>query len=200
MTLLALDPATERRIAGELWDGETVLWRCRPARTRLAARRVGSALGALALTGFVAYLLFAGDDPILALIVAIAGVGVVARFALTHWIGVGTVYVVTNRRVMSMGLGSDVSVKWMSGRELKSVTFNERSDASGDLVLERHLTKVEQRTEDERGGLFKEGGSIRSPTDLERVLDNPAAERFVGIPDVKAVFELVRRTFVPPAT
>ena len=67
-------------------------------------------------------------------------------------------------------------------------------------MLERHLTKVERRTEDERGGLFKEGGSIRSPTDLERVLDNPAAETFVGIPDVKAIFELVRRTFVPPAT
>ncbi len=199
MTLLALDPATERRIAAELWDGATVLWRCRPARTRLAARRLGAAVGALALIAFVAYLLFAGDEPILAGFVAIAGLGVVARFALTHWIGVGTVYVVTNRRVMSMGLGSDVSVKWMSGRELKSVTFNVRSDGSGNLVFERHLTKVEQRAEDDRGGIFKEGGSIRSPADLERMLDNPASETFVGVPDVKAVFELVQRTFGPPA-
>ena len=96
---------------------------------------------------------------------------------------------------MSMGLGSAVSVKWMSGRELKSVTFNVRRDGSGDLVFERHLTKVEQRADDERDGLFSE----RNSTDLERVLDNPAAETFVGVPDVKAVFELVRRTFGPPA-
>ncbi len=68
---------------------------------------------------------------------------------------------------MSLGLGSGVSVKWMSGRELKSVTFNARSDGSGNLVFERHLTKVEQRAEDDRG---------------------------------KAVFELVQRTFGPPAT
>ena len=177
MTLLALDPATERRIAGKLWDGETILWRCRPARTRLAARRVGSALGALALTAFGAYALFTLDDPILAVVVAIAGLGVVARFALTHWIGVGTVYVVTNRRVISMGIGSDIAVKWMSGRELKSATCRVRPDGSGDLKFERHLTQAEQRAE-----------------------DNPAAETFVGIPDVKAVFELVHRTFVPPAT
>jgi len=196
VTLLALDPATERRIAGELWDGETVLWRCRPARTRLAARRLASALGALALTAFGAYALFTIDDPILAVVVAISGLGGVGRFALTHWIGVGTVYVVTNRRVMSVGLGSDVSLKWMSGRELKSVTFKVRSDGSGDLMFERHLTKVEQRVEDERDGLF----SDRNSSDLERVLDNPAAETFVGVPDVEAVFELVRRTFIPPAT
>ncbi len=195
MSLLRLDPATERRVAAELWDGETVLWSFRPTGTRLAARRMGSALGALALTAFVAYLLFAGDNPILAIVVAITGLGVVARFALAHWIGVGTIYVVTNRRVMSMGLGSAVSVKWMSGRELKSVTFNVRRDGSGDLVFERHLTKVEQRADDERDGLFSE----RNSTDLERVLDNPAAETFVGVPDVKAVFELVRRTFGPPA-
>ena len=151
---------------------------------------------ALYATAFGAYALFTIDDPILAVVVAIAGLGVVGRFALTHWIGVGTVYVVTNRRVMSVGLGSDVSLKWMSGRELKSVTFKVRSDGSGDLMFERHLTKVEQRVEDERDGLF----SDRNSSDLERVLDNPAAETFVGVPDVEAVFELVRRTFIPPAT
>jgi len=63
-------------------------------------------------------------------------------------------------------------------------------------MFERHLTKVEQRVEDERDGLF----SDRNSSDLERVLDNPAAETFVGVPDVEAVFELVRRTFIPSAT
>jgi len=196
---LTIGPETERRIAGELWDGETVLWSGRPTGTRLAARRLGSALAALALTAFVAYVLYAGDNPILAVTAAVTGVFVVARFALAHWIGVGTVYVVTNRRVMTVGLGSDVSVKWMSGRELKNVTFNARPDGSGNLVFERHLSKVEQRAEDERSGLFKGGGSIRGPADLEHVLDNPTAETFVGVPDVEAVFELVRRTFAPPA-
>lgn len=195
MTGLALSPETERRLAAELWEGETILWCGRPKETRLAFRRFRSTVAVLAVSALLAYFFASEGSPIIAIVVGGSGLLAVARVAKTSWFGVRTYYLVTNRRMMSVGLGSEALVKWISGRELKSVRFRARPDGSGDLVFERQLTGSEERAAGKGAALFDDAGPI-GRYDAESLLDDdPTAATFVGVPDVKQVYDLVSRTF-----
>ena len=196
MTGLTLSPETERRLAAELWEGENILWCGRPTEARLAFRRFRSAVAVLAVSAFLTFIFAAGHSPILAILVGGSGLVAVARVAKTNWFGVRTYYLVTNRRMMSVGLGSEALVKWISGRELKSVRFRTRPDGSGNLVFERRLTASEERAAGKGAPLFDDAGPVRG-YDAESMLedDDPTVETFVGVPDVKQVYDLVSRTF-----
>jgi hypothetical protein len=195
MTGLTLSPETERRLAAELWEGETILWCGRPKETRLAFRRFRSAVAVLAVSALLAYVFASEGSPIFAILVGGGGLLTVAHFAKTNWFGVRTYYLVTNRRMMSVGLGSEALVKWISGRELKSARFKTQPDGSGDLLFERHLTASEERAAGKGRALFDDAGPIRG-YDAESVLDgDPAIETFVGVPDAKQVCDLISRTF-----
>ncbi|HYL56617.1 MAG TPA: hypothetical protein VEU73_13685 [Gemmatimonadales bacterium] len=76
MTALTLNPETERRLAAELWEGETILWCGRPKETLLAFRRFRSAVAVLAVSALLAFVFAAGHSPILAILVG--GSGLVA--------------------------------------------------------------------------------------------------------------------------
>jgi len=195
MTGLTLNPETERRLAAELWEGETILWCGRPKESRLAFRRFRSAVAVLVASALITYVFASDGSPILATILGGSGLLAVARVAKTNWFGVRTYYLVTNRRMMSVGLGSEALVKWISGRELKSVRFRTQPDGSGDLVFERQLTASEERAEGKGAALFDDAGPI-GRYDAESLLDDdPAVETFLGVPDVKQIFDLVSRTF-----
>src|SRR5690349_25103907 len=128
MTGLTLNPETERRLAAELWEGETMLWCGRPKETRLAFRRFRSAVAVLAVSALLTYVFAFEGSPILAVIVGGSGLVAVACVSKTNWFGVRTYYLVLNRRMSSVVLGSEALVQSIIGREHKSVKFRTQPD------------------------------------------------------------------------
>ena len=201
-------------IAKELEEGERVLWTGTPLAHRRATSPVTltfiiltAVFGAIGLIMLILAIIFTallhtrgGADASLALFI----IGAVFLFmALIYGILAatirqsvkGTVYAVTDQRILSVSTGSTLIVYSFGKNDIGSISRVERTDGSGDLTF---ATPNRAMSPYGYGGYGYYGASSTYGTGNSsmrslRVAAN--AGRFINIPDVREVERIVRRTF-----
>ncbi len=207
----ALPPEQRRIVDAELTPGEALLWAGQPAPGRMARMGIVPMLVGIPFTAFALFwtagaggfaLLFGGVAhqagagafaalplvfPLFGLIFVAAGVGMLlSPLWLTLKAG-RTLYAVTDKRVLlwSGGVWGGRTVRSLSPAQLGDRARTQGADGGGDLVFPRAAAlSTYTDTGTDSGGF----GYSRTRTQVNQV-------GFYGIPDVKAVDDLLRQTF-----
>ena len=181
-----IDGYGETRVAiqGELGPDESLLWSGRPDPVRSSRGAYGCWIFAIPWTGFTVFwmlgaagLLFPGPKHG-SVVFALFGmpfllVGL-AMLSAPYWAfrsAKKTIYAVTSKRLIIMSEGPFRSVKSFYNEDIGSLERRERPDGTGDLVFARNTWRDSD-------------GDRRS-----------SETAFTGIRDVRAVEQLVYRTF-----
>ncbi len=192
----------ESLLPGELEEGEQVLWSGRPkpgARSRNAPGNVFRVLAivygllgiGLLLLGFILGSTLP-DRPLAAsLVPSIIGtvflllavlfviLGLVLRQSLR-----GTLYAVTDQRIIVMNTGRTLTVDSYSRDDIGQIRRSERPDGSGDLTFAS--TRMPYGYGSGYNSAYGNNGYGANASNMGK---------FVGIPDVRAAERIVRRTF-----
>ncbi|MBV9852524.1 MAG: hypothetical protein JO250_22900 [Armatimonadetes bacterium] len=184
-----LPPDLERQLQNELDAGEAVLWSGQPLPGRYARQGIAPMLFGIPFTAFAVFWMYGasgfghpinGPGPVaffwlFGLPFLLIGLGMLLS-PLWLWRKAGrTAYAVTDRRVLILGGGSfgSTNIRNVPPPALTDRTRTQFADGSGNLLFPR-LTTVRYDSEGDRTtntvGLY-------------------------GIPDVKGVDDLIRRTF-----
>ncbi len=210
LSSLSLPPEQRQIVDAELTPGEALLWAGQPAPGRMARMGIVPMLVGIPFTAFALFwtagaggfaLLFGGVAhqagagafaalplvfPLFGLIFVAAGVGMLlSPLWLTLKAG-RTLYAVTDKRVLlwSGGVGGGRTVRSLSPAQLGDRARTQNADG-GDLVFPRAATLSTYTDSGTDAGGF---GYSRTRTQVNQV-------GFYGIPDVKAVDDLLRQTF-----
>ena len=175
-----MDEFQLRNVAeSELRPGEKVLWVARASPIRLALPYLvilgfgvpwtASSIGFM-ITWHKNSGLGVGDILFQGSFVAV-GLGMMAAPIWAYIRGRKTMYALTDRRILMIVAGNTKKVNSYDETQIGNIERVERADGSGDLTFAKEFQKDSE-------------GSNRS-TDV----------KFVGIPDVRSVEDLVRKTF-----
>ena len=167
-------------IESEMRSDEKMLWVARPNPVRLALPFLAIAgFGGIPWTDFSISFMFKwqqnagldiGDILFQGSFVAI-GVGMLAAPIWGYLKARKTVYAITDRRILIIVAGRSKKVQSHGEGDIGNIERVERADGSGDLTFAKHI--------------YKDGEGSQRANDV----------KFVGIPEVRVVEDLVRKTF-----
>ena len=164
-------------VRDELTAGERVVWEGKPRIGWLVILALPLAVVgfAVAVVSWICLVESRGGAAIVAFPALLAGLGVMAAPIWYAWRGLGTVYVITNRRaiVLEPLLIPGAAVRSYAPAALARVVRNQRGDGSGDLIFD------EPRRLRGRGVRFVRQG-------------------FFAVADVRRVETLLRDTLISP--
>ncbi len=151
--LADFDPRAVARLRGELRSGETLIWAGAPIPWAFAREGLPIALFGLVFGGFAAFWIVAAAFitsagpgragigscfPLFGLPFLAVGLGLVASPLFGYLRARGTLYAITDRRVLLFegGTWGGLTIRTYRGEDLGALRRVERSDGSGDLVIE----------------------------------------------------------------
>lgn len=213
-----LPPEQQRLIDAEIASGETLLWAGRPAPGRMAKMGIGPMLFGIPFTAFALFwtamaggmaVLFHGIGtglsrtvpgsaplavpftlvsffPLFGLIFVAAGVGLLLSPLWLSLKAKRTVYAITNKRILlwNGNLWGGPTIRSLSPAQLGDRARTQNADGSGDLVFPRAATLSAYNDSDSTS-------SIGYNQTRYRVVQ----AGFFGIPEVKAVDDLMQQAF-----
>lgn len=208
---MQISPEQQRQIDGELAPGETLLWAGQPSPGRMAKIGIAPMLFGIPFTAFALFwTAMAGGMawivhgvgssipgggsfatpfaffPMFGLLFVVVGVGLLLS-PLWLFLKAGrTLYALTNQRVIlwTGSLGGGLTVRSLSPAQLGDRARTQQADGSGDLLFPRAAAISTYQDTDNMNGF----GANRTRYRVNQV-------GFYGIPDVKAVDDLIRQTF-----
>jgi hypothetical protein len=182
-----LPPEIHDRVRGEVEPDEELLWVGRPGRNRYLLSSIPIVLFGIPWTAFsVFWVVMAsgaraggpmwGLFPLFGVPFVLIGLGMLSSPFRLSWQGRRVAYAVTNQRVILLEprFTGGVRIISMSGDELTPLERVERHDGSGDVCF---------------GEQYEYARGRNRPASTPR--------RFLGIPHVREVESLVRRTLLP---
>jgi hypothetical protein len=150
-----LEQQAAESVRRELEKGEVVLWCSQPLPGRVARATIPLALFGMVFLGFAIFWIVAASGgmgpegfgrppiifPLFGIPFVLVGLGMVLSPLWARRIAARTVYAITPRGALLIEgafVGGRV-VRWFGPEKLSNIERHERSDGSGDLILDREL-------------------------------------------------------------
>lgn len=165
----------------ELEPGEKIVWMEQPMPRILTAQSLGLFLFAVPWTAFAVFWIFAAAGfrmpdfgrngvliafPLFGIPFVLIGVGMLSSPLLMYLKTKKTVYVITDRRAIIIESWRKTTVKSFLPESLKSIVRKERSDGSGDVIINGFSYSLNGNKNSNEIGFF----NVRNAKEFERML------------------------------
>lgn len=188
-----IDPQLRQKVRRELEPDESPRWVGTPVPRFFSGHSVAAFLFGIPWTAFALFWTFGAAGfripdlskglsafdlfPLFGLPFIAVGIGLLATPLWKYWKATKTVYVITDRRAISIEGGWTTTVRSFTPSELENTYRKDRRDGTGDVLFTNVQFRHGRRSDGKEPLGFL---SVRNPRDVERMLSKLAEEDSKG--------------------